>query len=363
MKYVVMIASFIILIDLMIRIIFFNKKTKDKDLKRTKNLLENGKFPSNKNEAYEKEEKLLNKANVNMSVERFQKIKLITSLLVLLMSFTILFSYQNIKKAEILNKKSVALNIIGTSRSVEDTDIFLIELTKEASENLHYKEIIKGGEIEELQVQVYNLVKSKGLDKEQILAYTQDVYKNLKKLNDTRLKAINCLMILLISLAFLNLPKLIVVMKVKRMESAMEEELNKLEIFTLLLLKKENINIYQVIAKLYEKADILKPYFLKCLNNYQRDGKGALEDMQEEVDFKPFTDFVNILKQGIDTNKRTTANVLEISRRLRNSIRTAQIRDRNKKKHRNIIIVRFPMIVVGLYMLVLPLLIVLRENM
>lgn len=84
--------------------------------------------------------------------------------------------------------------------------------------------------------------------------------------------------------------------------------------------------------------------------------------MQKEVDFKPFTNFINILKQGIDTNKRITASVLEMTRRLRNEIYQLMARDKNKKKNRNILMIRFPMVIAGIYLLILPWIIIFKEN-
>lgn len=168
---------------------------------------------------------------------------------------------------------------------------------------------------------------------------------------------------MLISISSLLLPNTFLRIRAKRTESLIDEELNKLEILTLLLLKKEDVNIYQILLKLHSKAEILRPYFKKCINDYQRDGRKAMEVMQEEVEHKPFTDFVNILKQGIDANKKTTFNTLEITRRLRNEILVSMTKDKIEKRNRNILLVRFPMLLAGIYLLVLPWIIIFKENL
>lgn len=363
MKYVIVIAFLLVLIDIVFRFNLIGKEGMRKNLER----METCKFakkltPSKDTKAYKKEKFLLERARVSISVESFQVIKVLASVMAIVLSLVIIYSYQGIKTAEILNRESTAVNIVGGQRNVKDQDAFLNLLTREADQQLSYKEQIKGGEHKKLQQEVYDLVQAKGMAREESLMYAEKVYYNLLALYDNRIKPLHIVIILWIGLMFLLLPKAVVKMKASRMESLMEEELNKLEIFTLLLLKRDDINMYQILVKLKAKSDAFRPYLTRCINNYQRDGKKAMEEMQKEVNFKPFTDFVNILKQGIETNKRTTANVLEISRRLRNHIRKAQIRDKNKKKHRNIIVTRFPMIIMALYLLILPWLIILQEN-
>lgn len=88
-----------------------------------------------------------------------------------------------------------------------------------------------------------------------------------------------------------------------------------------------------------------------------------MEVMQGEVEHKPFTDFVNILKQGIDANKKSTFNTLEITRRLRNEILVSMTKDKIEKRNRSILLVRFPMLLAGIYLLVLPWIIIFKENL
>lgn len=363
MKYIIAVAFLLVLLDIILRFNLTKKEGMRKNLERVEeSKLAKKLTPSKDTKAYKKEKLLLERARVSISVESFQVMKVVAAVLAVVISLVIIYSYQGIKTAELLNRESTAINIVGSQRDVKEQDAFLNLLTREAHQQLNYKEQIKGGEYKKLQQEVYDLVQAKGLEREETLMYAKKVYYNLIALYDNRIKPLHILIALWMGLMFLLLPKTIVKMKAGRMESLMEEELNKLEIFTLLLLKRDDINMYQILVRLKGKSDAFRPYLSRCINNYQRDGKKAMEEMQKEVDFKPFTDFVNILKQGIETNKRTTANVLDISRRLRNHIRKAQTRDKNKKKHRNIIVTRFPMIIMALYLLILPWLIILREN-
>lgn len=362
MKYAVIAASFLLFIDLTKRTGITQKEKVRKNIAKAKSSRIIKILVNPKSKAYEEESRLLQKARVNISVEIFQLIKLATLILTSVIIALSFITHQNIKINEILNKKTIKINIVSNEKNLRKNDAFLNKLTKEAYERIEFKTFIERGDYKKLQKKIYDLVKEKGLDKKQTLDYAEKVYYNILLIYKNRFRLIHLLIIILLSLASVNIPKLILRLRSRKTESLMEVELNKLEILALLLLKKEDINIYQILLKLKSKSDVFRPYLKKCVNNFQKDGRKAMEVMQKEADYKPFTDFINILKQGIDTNKKTTFTVIEMSRRLRNEIYQLMVKEKNRKKNRNILLTRFPILLVLLYLLVLPWLIIFKEN-
>lgn len=362
MKYAVIAASFLLFLDLINRTGITNREKIRRNIKKAKgsNFMKLLCKPGT--EIYEKEKRLLQKARLNISVESFQLIKLASFVISLIIVFSAFVTHHNMKIDEVLNQKSINISIINNQKTLENGDVFLNKLTNQAYKEIDFRRLIEGGEYKRLQDEVYSLVNEMELEREQALDYAKKVYNNLLFIYDNRLKSIHIIMIILFSLSGANIPKIIARIRMKKTENLMETELNKLEILTLLLLKKEDMNIYQILLKLKSKSKVLRPYLKKCVNNFQKDGRKAMEVMQKEADFKPFTDFINILKQGIDTNKKTTFTVLEMSRRLRNEIYQLMVKEKTKRKNRNILITRFPMLLVALYLLLLPWIIIFKEN-
>lgn len=315
-----------------------------------------------KKEIYRKKEKELKKARINLSVEGFQLVRIAVFVLVSVLVTTAFYTNYRFKTNEILNKKSINIDVISFQNKEKNDDIFLNKLTKEAYEKIDYEKLIEGGEYEKLQKQIYNLIKESELDRENTINYAEKVYQNLLFLNENKIGKFEILMIILLSFSSVLFPNMVLRFRIGRTEELMEKELNKLEILTLLFLKKDDMNMYQLLIRLKSKSNVFRPYLASCINNYQKNGRKAMEVMQREADYKPFSDFINILKQGIDTNRKTTFSVLDMSRRLRNELYKLMVKEKNRSKNRKILLTRFPVIMVALYLLILPWLIIFREN-
>lgn len=363
MKIVIAIAFIFILVDILSRIKIPKKDKVRKHIhKASGSKLIKLISPKLGSKAYINEAKLIRKARFKFSVEYFQLIKIGSLLLGLIIVTLAFMTHQNLRYNEVFQKKALNINIISFESYESDKDIFLGKLTKDASEQIEYIKLIKGGDYNELQEQVYYLVAGMGLDRASTLDYAEKTYKNLLHLEEIRFKQSSIVLIFLIALIAVFIPKIVLIIRAKATERLMQKELHKLEILTVLLMKKEDMNTYQLLIKLKQKSNVFKSYFHKCINNYQQEGKRAMEVMQKEVDFQPFTDFINILKQGIDTNKKTTSTALDMSRRLKNEIYKAMIKEKTNKKNMSILVTRFPMLIVGLYLLFLPWILVFREN-
>lgn len=363
MKYFFIVPIILILVDLVLRKNLYKREIiRENILKSNKSRIIRFLTPKEDTKDRENLENLIKKSRLDITCETFSLITILTVITVLIFSSLIVYTKQKIKLEEVFNKKSIELNLINYEKTIGSDDAFLNKMTKFAHEKIKYNDLIKNKEYKLLQQQIYNLVKKEGLDKEYTFKYAEKVYNNLIYLNKSKITYKTILIVIFISLASMLFPITLLRIRVKMTEQMMEIELNKLEIMALLLLKKEDFNIYKILLKLKSKSNVFKPYLTKCVNDYQKGGKKAMEVMQKEVDYKPFTDFINILKLGIDTNKHLTSNVLEMTRNLRNDIYKATLRDRNKKKSIKIVLTRFPMIIVFLYLLLLPIIVVFKES-
>lgn len=363
MKYVIVLTLVFIFIDILSRVKIPKKdKIRRHIRKATGSKVIKLIAPNHHSKAYKNEDKLIRKARLKISVEYFQLIKISSFLLGCILILLAFVTHHNMRYNEVFQKRTFNINFINYESYDTKKDIFLGKLTKEAVEKIDYVGLIERGEYKELQKQVYNLVASMGLDKVSTVEYAEKTYKNLIYLDSISFKYKTIVFIILLSFSGVLIPKLILIIRAKATEKLMEKELHKLEILTVLLLKKEDMNTYQLLIKLKQKSYVFKSYFHKCINSYQKEGRKAMEIMQKDVDFQPFTDFINILKQGIDTNKRTTATALEMSRRLKNEIYISMVKEKTNKKNMSILVSRFPMLIVGLYLLFLPWILMFKEN-
>ncbi|AOT68350.1 hypothetical protein [Geosporobacter ferrireducens] len=364
MKYFTLAAVILILIDVFKRMFKYKDEIRESIHQIEHCRLTKWVTPNKESDAYKREEKLLERARVKISVEALQLIKLTGFFIALVIGILLVWSQYQLELKEIFDKKSINFSIVGEQTQTAYDDAMLNQLTREAHEKINYKAYVKGGEYSLLQQEVVELVTQKEMDREYTMYYAEKVYYNLIELsNKQKISYMRIALPLILAALGMLLPKTILRIRAKKTEQLMNIELNKLEILTLLLLKKENINIYQILLQLKRKSKVFNPYLTRCVNIYPKNARLALETMQKEVEHKEFSRFINILKLGIETNKRSTAEILEIARRLKNSIQQAQTKEKIDKKNRRILLIRFPMIIAAIELLLLPMIIIFYENM
>ncbi len=316
-------------------------------------------------EAYGKQKKLIERARLDITVEGLQALIIMGLVLGLAAGAAVVHTNIRLRVREVYSGRdgSVLSFVIpqGTGGGA-GRDNLLQKLTAEAAEAIDYGEYVERGELGELKEKVYAFIDEKGVEKEYASRYADKVRQNLIALENARLGRNDVLVLVIFGCIGMLLPGWILKVREKRTLGLMEYELGKLEIITILLLQKENINISGILMRLKAASDIYRPYLSRCLAAYPGNPHKALSRLQDEVAFRPFTDFINVLKQGIDSDRETTGRVLDMTRRLKNSLQEAMERQNIRKAHRNIQLIQYPMVAALLAVLLLPWLIIFRQN-
>ena len=74
-----------------------------------------------------------------------------------------------------------------------------------------------------------------------------------------------------------------------------------------MLMKIERVSVEIILEWLERYADIFKEPITRCVNNYEAGAFEALEELKDEVSFKPFIRIVESLQSAIESVKITDA--------------------------------------------------------
>jgi len=295
--------------------------------------------------SYEKQKKLIERARLDITVEGLQVIILVGLILGLVIGGAVVYTNMQMKVVEVYSSRSGnILSFIkpGGGEGEDGNNVLLGNMTADVVKGIDCKSYIERGEYRELQKKVYDVVKEKGIDGEYTAEYAKKVYENLIELNDIGFGKNDVLAVIIFGCIGMLLPGKILQTRAKKTLRMMDYELNKLEIITILLLQRENINISSILLRLKAVSGVYRPYLNRCLAVYPENPSEAMKRLQEEVNYRPFTDFINVLKQGIESDRKTTGRVLEMTRRLKNALQEAMERQNIKRTHRNIQLIQYP---------------------
>ncbi|MDI6707372.1 MAG: hypothetical protein QME73_14140 [Bacillota bacterium] len=316
--------------------------------------------------AYEKQKKLIQRARVDITVEGLQALVIAGLVLGLLAGAAVVHTNVRMRVREAyLSRSSNVLTFIkpGTGGGDERKDLLLERLTAEAAGSIDYKGYIERGEYRELKRKVLSMVEQTGVVDEYAGEYAEKVYRSLLELKDAGFGRNDALILIMLGCTGMLVPGWVLGVRAKKTLGMMEYELSRLEIITILLLQRENINISSILMRLKAASNVYRPYLSRCLAAYPENPHGAMTRLQEEVDYPPFTDFINVLKQGIDSDRETTGKVLDMTRRLKNALQEAMEKQNIRKAHRNIQLLQYPMVAALLAVLLLPWLIIFKNNL
>jgi hypothetical protein len=316
--------------------------------------------------AYRKQEKLIERARLDITVEGLQVLVVAGLVLGLAAGAVVVHTNIRVRAREVYySRSSNVLDFIkpGETGSGDGRDNLLGKLTAEASVKIDYRGYIERGELRELRGKVFDFVREKGVGETYAGEYAGMVYRNLIELKDAGFGRNDILVLVISGCIGMLMPGWVLGVRARKTLSLMEYELNKLEIIAILLLQRENINVFNILQRLKAASNVYRPYLNRCLASYPGDPHGAMTRLQEEVDYQPFTDFVNVLKQGIDSDRETTGKVLDMTRRLKNALQEAMQRQNIRKAHRNIQLVQYPMVAALLAALLLPWLVIFKNNL
>lgn len=218
-----------------------------------------------------------------------------------------------------------------------------------------YKVYIKNGDLKGLNLRIKEIVTTNNLfmideDIEKMVGIYQTTYTS------TTLQPLHIVLIFLINIFIVHSVNFIISILYKIRRADMLKEFENLEIITILLMNREELNVLDIIKVMEHQAKYLKPFFTKCLNSFPNNPALAINTLIQEVDENDFRNFMIILRGCLDSGKQTNREMLKIQRELRLVLEETSLNAKSRRKSLYLTLAQFPLIICMGINLILPIL-------
>lgn len=145
------------------------------------------------------------------------------------------------------------------------------------------------------------------LTDEQVQANATRIYDKLVILTNEYLKWVELVIAFLIGYIMYHIPVIVLRFQRKMRQMEMEDEVMQFQTIILMLMYIERVSVEYIIEWLERFAHIFKEPLSTCLNNYESGAWQALEQLKEDVPYKPFVRIVESLQSAVENVKLTDA--------------------------------------------------------
>ncbi len=215
--------------------------------------------------------------------------------------------YKELKEKKNLSNPSKA----ELQRAILDSRIELPrnEFVQELTAKVY--ELTRSGKTREVTLEILDeaiLEVSKiPMSEEQIASNSERVYGKLVILSSQYLKWTEVLLAILVAWFMYYMPVFILYFQKKMRAMEMEDEVMQYQTIILMLMHIERISVEYILEWLERFSNIFKEPLSTCLNNYESGAIAALEQLKEDVPYKPFVRIVESLESAVENVKITDA--------------------------------------------------------
>lgn len=215
--------------------------------------------------------------------------------------------YKELKEKKNLSNPSKA----ELQRAILDSRIELPrnEFVQELTAKVY--ELIRSGKTRDVTLEILDeaiLEVSKiPMSEEQIASNSERVYGKLVILSSQYLKWTEVLLAILVAWFMYYMPVFILYFQKKMRAMEMEDEVMQYQTIILMLMHIERISVEYILEWLERFSNIFKEPLSTCLNNYESGAIAALEQLKEDVPYKPFVRIVESLESAVENVKITDA--------------------------------------------------------
>lgn len=288
---------------------------------------------------------LIAKSGSYLKIDWIYLHKIVISIAVFIISITFLYSMHNLNYKNILSNNSYDYSedyIIKDGNEVGTTNI-------EAS-------IINSGSGVQNDNQIINRLQKYGVEDTQILKYlTQKIKNKSFDLNQQHLKLYELFIILIISILAAEIPVMYLKFQSKLRIYAMENEIFIFETIILILMNYENSSVELILENMKNFSTVFYFPLQKAINNMQKGSREALNELIEQVLYKPFTIIIKNLMKAEDIKAIEAFEDLNFSRKSfdynRREDNKKLVNDRTTKSR---ILFFIPLVSVTLLYMILP---------
>ncbi len=145
------------------------------------------------------------------------------------------------------------------------------------------------------------------LSAEQLSTNAARIYTKLKELSSNYFKASELAIAMACAVFAYFVPNLFLTFQKKMRQLEMDDEVMQFQTIILMLMYIERVSVEYIIEWLTRFSNIFREPLQKCLNNYEAGANEALEELKDDVTFKPFIRIVESLQSAIENVKITDA--------------------------------------------------------
>ena len=160
--------------------------------------------------------------------------------------------------------------------------------------------------VEDLKVAVTDIYTVK-LTPEQLSTNAARIYTKLQALSSEYFKWTELLVAMLCGIFAYFVPNLFLTFQKKMRQLEMDDEVMQFQTIILMLMYIERVSVEYIVEWLTRFSNIFREPLQRCLNNYEAGAYEALEELKDEVTFKPFVRIIESLQSAIENVKITDA--------------------------------------------------------
>ena len=145
------------------------------------------------------------------------------------------------------------------------------------------------------------------LTPEQLRTNSTRIYGKLKELSSNYFKAGELAIAMACAVFAYFVPNLFLTFQRKMRQLEMDDEVMQFQTIILMLMHIERVSVEFIVEWLTRFSNIFREPLQRCLNNYEAGAYEALEELKDDVTFKPFIRIIESLQSAIENVKITDA--------------------------------------------------------
>ena len=145
------------------------------------------------------------------------------------------------------------------------------------------------------------------LTPDQLRTNATRIYTKLKELSSNYFKAGELAIAMACAIFAYFVPNLFLTFQKKMRQLEMDDEVMQFQTIILMLMHIERVSVEFIVEWLTRFSNIFREPFQRCLNNYEAGAYEALEELKDDVTFKPLIRIVESLQSAIENVKITDA--------------------------------------------------------
>ncbi len=248
------------------------------------------------NNNYTKSEKvriLLKQSGIRKSVEIYYLRRLITFVVVFVVSILAFANIYELSKTQILKSYDDYLTIKNIKSQAE---IELQLLKKDIMYDYKGKRNFKEETLKEGIKAQYN----KNISDEMLEKVFIQVSSDIKEYQNLYFKWYNLILCIVISYLSTHIQYLIILFKRKMLQMSLEDEVMQFQSIILMIMYIDRIDVLGILTWLEQFSSYFKDSITVCINNYSKGDTEALEKLKVEEPYIPFTRIVDNLISACD---------------------------------------------------------------